>query len=155
MANQILIVDDDPRVLDDLRSTLDCEFRVETACGCKAGLATVHLLGPFAIVVAPMRIAGLSGVEFFDRVRALAPHTVRILLARSRDRERARAAMDEGRVFRYLTTPCRKEILASAIHLALARYSANVEAGEFIKEVRERSLDPASPVSQDLYLANG
>jgi hypothetical protein len=62
--------------------------------------------------------------------------------------------MDEGRIFRYLTMPCKKEVMASAIRLGLARYCANVEAGEFIKEVRERSLDPGGPISQELYLAN-
>ena len=65
------------------RSILHSEFRVETACGCKAGLATVHLLGPFAIVISHLRMSGLNGVEFLDRVRELEPHSVRILLTRS------------------------------------------------------------------------
>jgi len=89
-------------------------------------------------------MSALNGVEFLDRVRALTPHTVGILLANSRDRKRARAAMNEDRVFRYLTTPCRKEVMVSAIRLGLARYRANLKAGELIKEARERSLYPAS-----------
>jgi DNA-binding NtrC family response regulator len=154
MANQILIVDDDPHVLDDLRSILRREFRVETARGCKEGLATVHLLGPFAIVISHMGMSGLNGVEFLDRVRKLAPHSVRILLARNRDLKGARAAMNEGRIFRYLTMPCRKEGLVSAIRLGLDRYLANVEAGELIREARERSLNPAGLVSQEAFVAN-
>lgn len=154
MTHQILIVGDDRHVLDDARSTLQGEFRVETACGCKEGLATVHLLGPFDLVMAHARMSGLNGVEFLDRVRELAPNTVRILLAGPRDRKRARAAMNEGRVFRYLTTPCRKEVLVSAVRLGLARYRANVEAGARIKEERERSLYPAGQPFQELYSAS-
>ena len=143
MTHQILIVGDDPHVLDDSKSILQGEFRVETACGCKEGLATVHLLGPFDLVMAHARMSGLNGVEFLDRVRELAPHTVRMLLAGPRDRKRARATMDEGRIFRYLTTPCRKEVMVSAIRLGLGRFRANVEAGARIKEDRERSFYPA------------
>jgi DNA-binding NtrC family response regulator len=144
LTHRILFVGDDPLVLEDLSRMLHDDFALETACGCKAGLATVHLLGPFAIVIAHMRMSALNGVEFLDRVRALTPHTVGILLANSRDRKRARAAMNEDRVFRYLTTPCRKEVMVSAIRLGLARYRANLKAGELIKEARERSLYPAS-----------
>ncbi|MFZ0337354.1 MAG: response regulator [Terracidiphilus sp.] len=154
MANQILIVDDDPHVLDDLASILHSEFRVETACGCKAGLATVHLLGPFAIVISHLRMSGLNGVEFLDRVRELEPHSVRILLTKSGNLKRARTAMNEGRIFRYLTTPCKKENLVNAIRLGLARYRANVEAGELVKEARARNLDPAGQIPQELLLAN-
>jgi len=144
LAQRILFVGDDSHVLEGYRRMLPGDFALETACSCKAGLATVHLLGPFAIVISHMRMSWLSGVEFLDRVRDLAPHTVRMLLTESRDRKRARAAMNEGRVFRYLTTPCRKEVIVSAIRLGLARYRANVKAGELIREARERSLYPAS-----------
>lgn len=155
MANQILIVDDDPRALDDSRSILRREFRVETARGCKAGLATLHLLGPFAIVIARARMSGLNGIEFLDRVRELTPHSVRILLSRNRDLKRARVAINEGRIFRYLNTPCKKEALVSAIRLGLDRYRANVAAGDLLKEAAERSLNPAGQISQELFLANG
>jgi len=154
MANQVLIVDDDPHALDDSRTILRREFRVETACGCRAGLATLHLLGPFAIVISHIRLSGLNGVEFLDRVRELTPHAVRILLTKNKDLKRARAAMNEGRIFRYLTTRCRKEVMVSAIRLGLAQYRTNVEAGELIKEAKERNLCPASQFSQELFLAH-
>jgi DNA-binding NtrC family response regulator len=153
MANQVLIVDDDPHVLDDSKGVLRREFRVETACGCRAGLATLHLLGPFAIVISHLRLSGLDGVEFLDRVRELAPHAVRILLARNKDLKRARAAMNEGRIFRYLETPCKKEGLASVIRLGLVRYRANVDAGELMKEETARSLNAAGQIPQELFFA--
>jgi DNA-binding NtrC family response regulator len=154
VTHRILFVGDDSSILEDYTRMLPRDFSLETACGCKAGLATVHLLGPFAIVIAHMRMSGLNGVEFLDRVRELVPHTVRMLLTGSRDRKRARAAMNEGRIFRYLTTRCRKEVMVSAIRLGLAQYRTNVEAGELIKEAKERNLCPASQFSQELFLAH-
>jgi DNA-binding NtrC family response regulator len=154
LTHRILFVGDDPHALEGYSRMLQDDFTLDTACSCKGGLATVHLLGPFAIVIPHMRMSGLNGLEFLDRVRELAPHTVRILLTRSRDLKRARAAMNEGRIFRYLTTPCRKEVMVSAIRLGLAQYRANVEAGELIKEARERDLYPASQFAHELFLAN-
>ncbi len=153
MANQVLIVDDDPHALDESRSILRRDFRVETACGCRAGLATLHLLGPFAIVISHIRLSGLNGVEFLDRVRELTPHAVRILLTRNKDLKRARTAMNEGRILRYLTTPCKKEVMVSAIRLGLAQYRENVEAAELIKEATERNLNLACQIPQELFLA--
>lgn len=154
LTHRILFVGDDPDALEGYRRMLPGDFAIETACGCKAGLATVHLLGPFAIVISDLRMSGLNGIEFLDRVRELEPYIVRLLLVRWRGLKRARAAMKEGRIFRYLTTPCRKEVMLSAVRLALAQYRANAEAGKLVKEARERSLDPAGQPSRELFLAS-
>jgi hypothetical protein len=46
-----------------------------------------------------------------------------------------------------------QEEMVSAIRLGLAQYRANVEAAEIIKEARERRLNPAGQISQELFLA--
>lgn len=140
MAERILLVVDDRRVLDDLTRMLHGEIEVETALSGTEALATIYLFGPFAIVVSDMRMPGLNGTEFLARVRELAPHTVRMLLAKHRDLNRAIAALDEDQIFRYLTKPCEKEEILSAIRLGLAQYRANVEAAEIVKEARDRRL---------------
>jgi len=152
LTQRILFVGDAPYVLDDYRRVLSGDFPLETACSCKEGLATVHLLGPFAVVIAHMRMSGLSGVEFLDRVRELAPQSVRMLLAPSRDHKLARAAINEGHIFRYLTTPCRKEVMVSAIRLALAQYRTNIKAAELVKEANACQLSAAGSPTQEILL---
>ena len=138
MANQILLVDDDPEVLEGYRRMMRREFRIETACGAKEGLAAMYLLGPFAIVIADMHLRGLDGAEFLARVRTLSPHTVRMLLAKRKDIKRVVVAVNEGRIFRCLTKPCEKEEWVAAIRLGLTQYRANKENSELLKEARER-----------------
>ena len=153
MSKQILFVDDDQNLLDSFTRNLHKEFTIETAPGGKEGLAIIQLFGPFAVVISDMRMPGLDGAEFLARVRELSPHTVRMLLTGHNDLKRAIAAVNDGQIFRYLHKPCSKEEMVSAIRLGLAQYRANVEAAEIIKEARERPLNPAGQISQELFLA--
>jgi DNA-binding NtrC family response regulator len=153
VAERILFVDDDTRVLEGLRRMLRGEIEVETASSGTEGLATIHLLGPFAIVVSDMRMPGLNGAEFLARVRDLAPQTVRMLLTGHKDIEQAIAAVNDGQIFRYLNKPCQKEEMLNAIRLGLAQYRANVEAAESVKEAKDRRLCLAAGPSRELSSA--
>ena len=54
--------------------------------------------------------------------RALAPDTVRMMLTGNDDLETAMNAVNEGNVFRFLTKPVNKEVLATAITAGLSQY---------------------------------
>lgn len=151
MADRILFVDDDTRVLDGLKRMLHGEIEIETASSGTEGLATIYLFGPFAIVISDMRMPGLDGAEFLARVRELSPNTVRMLLTGHKDLKRAIAAVNEAQIFRYLSKPCEKEEMLSAIRLGLAQYRANVEAGEIVKEAKDRRLYASEP-ARELFL---
>jgi DNA-binding NtrC family response regulator len=153
LTERILFVDDEECVLDGLKRMLHGEFEVETALSGTKGLATIHLFGPFAVVVSDMRMPVLDGAEFLARVRELSPHSVRMLLTGHNDLTRAIAAVNEGQIFRYLTKPCSKEEMVSAIRLGLVQYRDNVEAAELKKEAKERSMYTSSDASSGLFLA--
>lgn len=143
LTKQVLFVDDDQHLLESFTRNLHSEFTIETAPGGKEGLATIHLFGPFAVVISDMRMPGLNGAEFLARVRELSPQTVRMLLTGHKDLKHAVAAVNEGQIFHYLTKPCSKEEMVSAIRLGLAQYRENVKAAEMIKEAREHRLNAA------------
>jgi DNA-binding NtrC family response regulator len=56
MAEKILLVDDEPNVLDGYRRTLGREFAPETAVGGQEALALMADKGPYAVVVSDMRM---------------------------------------------------------------------------------------------------
>ena len=144
MANKILFVDDDQRILDGYKRMLHGAFSIETASSGAEGLSSIHLFGPFAVVISDMRMPGLDGAEFLAKVRELAPHTVRIVLTGHGDLKRAIAAVNEGRIFRYLTKPCGRDELVNAIRLGLAQYHTNVEVSRVIKQANHYRLRVAS-----------
>jgi response regulator RpfG family c-di-GMP phosphodiesterase len=91
----------------------------------------------------------MNGAEFLAQVRQTAPNTVRMLLTGFQDLSRAIEAVNEGYIFRYLTKPCKKGDLVHAIILGLAKYHANTEREELIKEAKEIKIQ-AGDLSQFL-----
>lgn len=122
MTDKILFVDDEPSVLDGYKRTLHRDFDVDTAVGGEQGLALIHDQGSYAVVISDMRMPGMDGAQFLAQVRKKAPDTVRMLLTGYADLDAAMHAVNEGNIFRFLTKPCDKDILISAISAGLAQY---------------------------------
>jgi DNA-binding NtrC family response regulator len=152
VTDQILFVDDDKHTLDGYQRLLHGEFRVSTAPGGEQGLASIRLLGPFALVISDMRMPGLNGAEFLARVRKLSPCTVRMLLTGYRDIDLAIQAVNEGQIFRYLTKPCGRDELVAAIRLGLTQYRTNVEDDTLKREAREKKLTVPSSTGPKPFL---
>jgi DNA-binding NtrC family response regulator len=143
-SGRILFVDDDKNALDGYKRLLHGEFDVETALGGGQALGAIHLFGPYEVVISDMHMPGMNGAEFLAQVRQLAPDSVRMVLTGFKDINRAIEAVNEGRIFRYLTKPCEKKDLINAIQLALAQYRKNVEEKHLVKEARQIKLKAAS-----------
>lgn len=103
---RVLLVDDDPSVLDGLRRQLRTEFDVLTATSAASGLELVASEGPFDVVVSDMRMPEMDGAAFLARLRSIASATTRVLLTGQADVDTAIAAVNEGQVFRFLSKPC-------------------------------------------------
>jgi len=114
---------------------------VSTAKGGAQGLATIQVVGPFAVVISDMRMPGMNGAEFLAHVRKLAPRTLRMLLTGHKDIDAAIEAVNDGRIFRYLTKPCDRSELIDAIEMAVAEYHAVSAEKEVLRKVKEREID--------------
>lgn len=144
VEDRILFVDDEQKVLDGFKRLLHDQFHIEVVPGGGQALAAIHLFGPYAVVISDMQMPGMNGAEFLAQVRQLAPNTVRMLLTGHKDINLAIEAVNEGRIFRYLTKPCEKKDLVNAIELGLLQYHANVEARDAVKEAKEIKMQAAS-----------
>jgi response regulator RpfG family c-di-GMP phosphodiesterase len=119
---RILCVDDEPDVLEGLQDNLRRNFAVVTATTPNEGLERLKKEGPFAVVVADMRMPEMNGAAFLGVVRNEAPDAVRILLTGHADADAALAAVNKGQIFRYLTKPCSKETLLQALVAAVGEH---------------------------------
>lgn len=122
MNDKILFVDDDIHLLDGLQRSLRRQFNVDTAIGGAEGLAKLASVGPFALVVADMQMPGMSGLEFLRQVQVQAPDAVRLMLTGNADQKTAVDAVNDGRVFRFLTKPCPADALAPALEAGLEQF---------------------------------
>jgi response regulator RpfG family c-di-GMP phosphodiesterase len=136
VGEKVLFVDDEAPVLDGYQRLLRQEFTVQTALGGEQGLAIMRTTGPYAVVVSDMRMPGMNGAEFLAHVREKAPNTIRILLTGHADFDVAIEAVNRGNIYKFLTKPCKKEVLTEAINSGLAQYRAAEADVEIIKKAQ-------------------
>jgi len=122
MTERILVVDDDAALLRGCQRALRGRFEVEAAGSGEEGLAALEARGPFAVVLSDMRMPGIDGVRFLERSAQLAPDTVRMMLTGHADTAVAMAAVNDGKVFRFLTKPCATEDLVRTLQAGVQQY---------------------------------
>ena len=79
-ANRILIVDDDSDLLSGLIRQLGDRFDIVTAESGEEALRKFQTDEPFAVVLSDVRMPGMGGIEFLERLKELAPETMRLVL---------------------------------------------------------------------------
>ena len=119
---RILCVDDEPRVLDGMRRTLGLSFDVSTVEGGAQVLARLEKKERFALTISDMRMPGMDGATYLERAAEVDPDMVRMLLTGQSDVQAAIRAINQGRIFRFLTKPCDADVLQRAVEDALAQH---------------------------------
>jgi DNA-binding NtrC family response regulator len=107
-------------------------------------MGSIHLFGPYAIVIAGLRMPEMNRLEFLEQVSQIAPNTVRMLAVANKDRNRAIEAVKNGCVFRCVAKPSNKRELVQTIWLGLSQYGANSKAGAFPRNAKEVEIGLAS-----------
>jgi len=119
---RVLCVDDERRVLEGIRRHLRRDFDLTLATSASAALECLQSEGPFPVMVSDLAMPGMNGIELLSRAQEVAPDTVRILLTGHADAQSAAAAVNEGKVFRFLTKPCPAGRLAVTLRAAVRQH---------------------------------
>ncbi len=148
MSARILCVDDERSVLKALQRNLRKEFDITLAAGGKAALDAIADHGPFAVVLTDLRMPDIDGLELLKQVRDHDQHIVRMMLTGNNDLNTAIDAVNEGNVFRFLTKPCRVEILRQALQDALRQHQLLTAERELLERTVAGSVRLMSEVLQ-------
>src|SRR5579872_7416313 len=142
MSEKILFVDDEPGVLEGFRRILHKEFSLDIAVSGREGLAAISAAGEdsYAVIVSDMRMPEMDGVQFLSRVRTVSGDSVRIALTGYADIQTASNAVNEGAIFRFLTKPCQKEVLARALTAGLVQHRLVVAEKELLEKTLRGSV---------------
>lgn len=146
MVKRILFVDDDPRVLQAFERQFYKRFEIRTAIGPELGLQTLAADGPFATVVSDLRMPGMNGIEFLTRVRQASPDTVRVMLTGDADLSAAMAAVNEGKIFQFLTKPCPSDMLTRTLESALEQHRLITAERELLENTLRGSIGVLSEI---------
>jgi two-component system response regulator HupR/HoxA len=122
----VLLVDDEPRVLDSLEAILAAEFRVLRA---ESGPQALELLPDAdpAVIVTDYRMPGMSGVELLRRSQELCPEAVRIILTAYTDVDSLMDAVNTGRIYHFVPKPWDPAELLLVVRRAAERHALAAE----------------------------
>ncbi len=123
---KILFVDDEKNILNGFKRQFHNKYGVETALGGSDGLERMLVSGPFAVVVSDLNMDGMDGLTFLRKVREASPDTVCVMLTGYADLDVAVEALNTGRIFRFLTKPCPKEVLTETIQEGIEQYKRHM-----------------------------
>ncbi|MEZ5246250.1 MAG: response regulator [Acidimicrobiales bacterium] len=117
----VLFVDDESELLEGMRLGLRKRYNVAVASSGAEGLSYLAETREAGVdaVVSDMRMPQMSGAQFLTAVRERHPELPRILLTGQADLDAAIAAVNDARVFRFLTKPCPPELLTETIDEAI------------------------------------
>lgn len=134
MTRKILLVDDEPHVLEAYHRNLHRHFSMEFAQGADQAIQALEEHGPFAVVVSDMRMPGRSGVELLEEVRERFPEIIRIMLTGNADQQTAVDAVNRGAVFRFLNKPCTPQDLALSLEAGLRQFQLLAAERELLEQ---------------------
>lgn len=151
MNEKILLVDDEPNVLQSMQRQLRKRFKVVVAESGDEALNVLKSKGPFAVIVSDMRMPGMDGVQLLSRTKENYPDTVRIMLTGNADQGTASDAVNAGQIFRFLTKPCSTAILVTSLALAVRQHNLLIAEKELLNKTVKGSI---TVMAELLSLAN-
>jgi class 3 adenylate cyclase/FixJ family two-component response regulator len=143
-AATVLIVDDEPRVLDSLEALLAMDYQVLRAPEPKTALRILED-ADVAVIVSDQRMPGMTGVELLARSRDVSPETVRVLLTAFTDAEALMASINAANIYHFLLKPWDPNELLHTVRHGVERWDLSRE--------RERLLGDLSAKNADLEQA--
>ena len=137
---RILCVDDEANVLSAYQRNLRKHFPLDTATSGAEALSLIQEHGPYAVVVADMRMPEMDGVQLLAAVERLAPETIRIMLTGDAEQHTAMEAVNRGHIFRFLTKPCEPETLVTALRAGQEQYRLVTAEKELLEKTLNGSV---------------
>lgn len=139
MSHTILLVDDEPNVLEGLSRALHKEsYEILTANSAEQA-AEVLDRHTVDLIVSDEEMPGMSGTEFLGRVAEQYSDTVRIVLTGHPTLPAALRAINEGKVYQFFTKPCNEIDLAITIRRALEQKDLLAKSRDLLEVTKRQS----------------
>ncbi|WP_437681810.1 ATP-binding protein [Sorangium sp. So ce131] len=148
----LLVVDDERETLKALRRELRRDYDVLVA---ESAAQAYEILRerPVHVVLSDQRMPEMTGTEFYARVKADFPETVRLLMTAYADTSAAIQAINEGGVYRFICKPWDPERLAAVVRDAFSHHDRLSEIQRRLCGLAERA-DELERANQELAAQN-
>jgi signal transduction histidine kinase len=133
--HSLLIVDDEPDVLDSLRHQFHRTYRVLTALSGERAIEVIKQ-DDVQIILSDQRMPGMSGDVFLRQARQLKPDAIRMLFTGYADIQAVISAVNDGQIFRYILKPWDSVELEGIIRQGVEQYNLLSERRRLVAELQ-------------------
>ena len=140
VSKKVLLVDDEPNVLNGYRRHLRKHFDIDIAESGAEALKMVESKGPYAVVVSDMKMPEMNGLQLLSQLREQSPATIRVMLTGNADQQTAVDAVNQGNIFQFLNKPCSPDILMQTLDEALQQYRLAKAEEELLSSTLQASI---------------
>lgn len=136
-TSKVLVVDDDPEVLDlmaEFLRGLGIEVRMA-----RDGGEALQVFGaePLPLVITDLKMPGMDGLELMKAIKEASPQTEILIITAHGDLDSAIQAVRHG-AFDYLPKPFHLETVGRRVTQALERHGLVVQAETLLRELEQR-----------------
>ena len=151
----ILVVDDEQNVLHAVsRCFNDTALQVMTAGNASEALELLRNGLQVSLIISDYRMPGINGVEFLQQVMQNWPDIKRVILSAYPDTQVLLAAVNEGRVHRFITKPWKNDHLQAIVQELLDETDLLTAVRGEVEELVRRNQVLASTNQQLATLLN-
>lgn len=134
----LLVVDDEPDLVQSVQDLLRFEYRVLGATRARDGLKLMES-EHVHIVMSDQRMPEMTGVEMLRQVKETYPDTIRLLFTAYADLAAVIDAINQGNVYRYISKPWEVEDLKATLRQACDFYQLQDERRQLLQEVQAKN----------------
>jgi DNA-binding NtrC family response regulator len=139
VQHRVLVVDDEPQIIDVLKQFMESEgYEVFAAASAEEALGMLKE-NVIDVVVSDESMPGMSGTTFLGIVRSEFPDTVRVLLTGLTDFDTAINAINIGEIYRFFTKPCNFKELRVTIRQAIQQKELLCETRRLLVAYKQQS----------------
>ena len=130
----ILYIDDEPDNLRTFRAGFRWEHNIYTAQSAFEGF-DILAENDIHLIISDQRMSGLSGTEFFKRVKKRFPDPIRIILTGYSEMDVIIRAINECGIYKYITKPWEEVEMKQTIEKALEIYQLRKDKEGLLKKL--------------------
>jgi two-component system, NtrC family, response regulator HupR/HoxA len=135
----ILILDDQPEILNTLERLLKEEYKIFTTTHGEQALK-ILAKEEIALILADQRMPTITGVEFFSKSMEIQPSSVRILITAYADINASIDAINKGHIFHYISKPWEPDELLIIVRRAIEKYELEQKNKQLTQELKEANI---------------
>lgn len=132
----LLIIDDEEEILKALRRQFRRYYTVYIASSAEEAYEIMTRV-PVHVIISDQRMPGMTGSEFFKRVKTEYPDAIRLLLTGYSDIRAVIEAINDGNIYRYITKPWDAVELETIVREAFERYELIVQNRRLVEELKQ------------------